>query len=85
MPRWIESLICPPMLLPLPAPWPAAAPAPSVDMLFWVAPRPDRLPLGCRERARLEPLLMPPISLSLSSPVKALLISLLGLALAVLG
>ena len=39
-------MVCPPMLPPLPAPWPAAAPAPSVDMLFWVAPRPDKLPLG---------------------------------------
>jgi len=43
MPRWTESLICPPMLLP--APWPAAEPAPRVDMLVCVACTPVKVPL----------------------------------------
>ncbi|MBN2992339.1 hypothetical protein JWR97_14415 [Pseudomonas cedrina subsp. fulgida] len=62
----------------------AAAPEPSVDTLPWALFKPGRLPLGMMARVMLEPLLMPPMSRSLSSPV-APRISRLGLALAVLG
>jgi len=82
MPRWIESLICPPMAAP--APCPTAAPEPSVDTLPWVLLRPGILPFGRTARVMLEPLLIPRMSMSLSSPV-AFMISRLGLALAVVG
>lgn len=82
MPRWIESLICPPTEAP--APWLTAAPEPSVDTLPWVLFKPGMLPFGMMAWVMLEPLLMTPMSMSLSSPVDPR-ISRLGLALAVEG